>query len=88
MGFVIASFLQVLFITKGRGTTTALWGVVTQARLREHWPLSDQMLDLSCLIALGKHVFSRIVMIQLKDLICIPLELLLLTSYLSLPRQT
>lgn len=86
MRFVIACFLQVLFVPKGRGTTTALWGVVAHAWLREHWSLSDHRLVLSCLIALARHVISQIVMIHLKDLIGILLELLLLSGYLILTR--
>ena len=87
MIFVIASFLQVLFITKGRVTTTALWGVVAHARVREHWPLSSYRQILSSLIALARHVFSQIVVKYLEDLISILLELLLLSSYLSLARK-
>ena len=82
--FVIACFLQVLFVPKGRGTTAALWGVVAQAWTREYWSLSDHLLILPSLIALAKHVFSRIVMINLEDLISVILELLFLSSYLSL----
>ena len=84
MRFVIACFLQVLFVPKGRGTTAALWGVVAQARVRENWPLSNHSLELISLIALAMHVFSRIVMINLEDLISVLLELLFLSSYLSL----
>jgi hypothetical protein len=87
MRFVIACFLQVLFITKGRVTTTALWGVVAHARVRENWPLSSYRQILSSLIALARHVFSQIVVKYLEDLISILLELLLLSSYLSLARK-
>ena len=73
MRFVIACFLQVLFVPKGRGTTAALWGVVAQARMREYWSLSDYMLILPILIALAMHVFSRVIMINFEDLISINL---------------